>query len=148
MNDNKNTLGWLSLVTAVAALFVAIVAYNRAGIDIGEVVQRNVEEAQERVEREANDIDRDAGLAVARVDASVRLANLRTQIENDALRMDAVDEVRRTRENLAEAYAGAQGALLDEWNEINNEMGNLEVQIGVENDAAIGTINRLLDLLR
>lgn len=51
-NNNGNGVAWTALVLAIIAIIFAWTAFNRAGADLGDIVEREVEQSVQEAQRE------------------------------------------------------------------------------------------------
>lgn len=60
MNRNTNgPIAWLSLIIAIIALIVGWTAFNRAGTDLEDIVEQQVDEAVQEIEAEYQRTERE-----------------------------------------------------------------------------------------
>lgn len=60
MKENTtNGVAWTALVIAIIALILGWTAFNRAGADLGDMIQQEVEKATEEIEKEYQEAERE-----------------------------------------------------------------------------------------
>ncbi len=139
---NLNTgVSWLALIIAVIALFFATAAFNRSGEDIQAVFQqesrRTVREAQET-----------AGQIEARARAEASLREIREDIETGTVGDQTTAQLEDVREDLENAYAEADSEVKAGWQDLDNNLSQLETQLRQNTASALATLEQALASLR
>lgn len=123
---NRAAIIWIVLGLVVVAILIAL-ATNRPD---------DVDSAREEAGVAAEQVDRGAARAAAAAELTVLKARVEAGETYEALEDDFAD----VRSDLARAYENAEGAAVEEWNELSAEFDAFEAS------ARVGTSN-LLDAL-
>ena len=137
MNNEKNNtsnttpiiIAWTAFVFAALALFFSIVAFNRAGINLDEVVKKEVAQYQQQMEN-----------FTTRAEVKSELVALRTKVAAAEAGEDISREVATARENIKMIYQDASAELDQEAREVEMELKQ------VENDVRTNTAEGLQKL--
>lgn len=78
MHENRNGIAWLALVVAVLALVLGWSAFNRSGVDVEDVVERQVRESAAEMEQKYQDLE-----VRVRGNTSAGLRNAATDVATD-----------------------------------------------------------------
>ena len=57
MNQNNNGVAWTAMLVAILALIMGWAAFNRAGADIEDIVQQEVEEATQEMRQNYQELE-------------------------------------------------------------------------------------------
>lgn len=123
-NDSTHThmasraVAWAAFVFAALALFLSIVAFNRAGTDLDEVVKREVTQYQQEM-----------GQVATRAEVQAELVALRTKIAAAEAGEEVASEVATARENIQTTYRNANVALSQEAEEVEMELEQVESEV-------------------
>jgi hypothetical protein len=58
-DNNRNGVAWTALIVALLALILGWTAFNRAGADIGDIVEQEVREATQELEQRYQNLEAD-----------------------------------------------------------------------------------------
>lgn len=128
-SESKSSLAYLlsiiALVLAAIAIILSMMAFNRAGKDVGDIVMDTVEEGVEGVE----DVARSAELSAARGVAMTRLVAIKTEAELSGETAQFEDDVRDAKRDLQIAYDQAGEDFQNEWVSIESAFDDLEASL-------------------
>ncbi|MBI3251226.1 MAG: hypothetical protein HYZ61_05260 [Candidatus Andersenbacteria bacterium] len=136
----SNSIAWIALVVALAALVLAVMIWNRP---VGEDTDFD-EEAGTQIE----ETTKDAALLAARAQAETKLAAIRAQVATKEGYENALQEAQEARSELAEAYRNASVEAQQEWAEVEVEFDVLEDQLRAKSADALADLDRLINRLR
>lgn len=146
----SKVLSTLAFLIAILALVIGIAAYNRAGQDIEQVVDENIQQALDDldVNVEEPDINADVNveddITAARYDARMELQDIQNDLEAGADFSEVEDKWIAVRTDLGAAYENTTGELAQQGDELDQEME--QVEAGLRDDTA-DALDGLEDLI-
>ncbi len=135
-DNTAQGVAWTALILALISLILAWTAFNRAGEDLHEEVQDELNQAVFEIEQ---------GWDV--LEARTRLLALRADIIAERAYDEAAEEVAEVRADLEAAYADASAEVREEWREMDAELEQLENDLREGSADAVGSLERSLDAL-
>lgn len=133
-------LSTIALILATIALIVSVMAFNRVGEDLGDVVK-------DKVTEEVVEVARSAELTAARAAALTRLLAIKAEAEVTEETAQLENDVEEVRRDLEIAYNEAGEEFAEEWNEIDQAFDNLEAELRDETGDFLDGFETLFGLL-
>lgn len=133
----SRAVAWAAFVFSALALFLSIVAFNRAGTDLDEVVKREIAQYQQGAEE-----------AAARAEVRAELVALRTEIAAAEAGEEIASEVATARENIQMTYRDADVALNQEAEEIGMELEQLESEVRTNTARGLQRLENLINRMK
>lgn len=133
-------LSTVAIILAAIALVVSVMAFNRVGEDLGDVVE-------EKVVKGVEEVTRSAELTAARAAAVTRLLAIKAEAEVSEETAQFEDDVEEVRRDLEVAYDEAGEEFAEEWNEIDQAFDNLEAELRDETGDFLNGFETLFGLL-
>lgn len=133
-------VAWLALIVALAALFLAWKAYERAGGDFDDILRLPVGEMEETT----GAVERQTDVAEARG----RLLARRTEVSARRNLEQVQEEVAEIRDELQSAYRNAGDQAREGWREVDADLERLQAQLRDGSSRAVETLDSALDKMR
>lgn len=135
-HSRASAVAWIALLTSIVALGVAIVAFNRSGTDLDEIIEDSVQEGYVETRQE-----------LAEAEARMRLIALRTELAAEAGYAEAAEELAQIRANLDYAYENAEDEVQQEWQELDAALERAENNARLESAESVQDVQNALELL-
>jgi hypothetical protein len=132
-----SSMSIVALLIAVISLVIAVMAYNRSGTDIEDQVPVTSEQIENRLAYEQRMIE-----------SRVRLWGLQSEIAVNENTDETVNDIQNIRADVQEAYQYTENETQDEVREVERQFDQLEQQVREGSADALGTLERLIELLR
>ncbi len=158
-NQSTNT-GWIWFVgiISIVALVLAWMAYNRAGENlstqveqVGDELAMEAEQATNQlgsaVEQNTDQVVSSTEAALARAEARAELLALEAELEVEANYQAAVAQVEQVRLDLRNTYQNAEGEVRAQWQEVDQELSDLESSLRTESADALEVLGGLILML-
>jgi|GEM_PF-4403673 len=134
---SSHGIAWAAFALAALALFLSVVAFNRAGTDVETIAAQTAKEVRQETQQ-----------ALVRAEVITHLTLLQAQIAAAEAGEEISQSVVQTREILQESYTEASQEVRQEMQELDRELEQVEME--VRNDTAQGleTLGSLIASMR